>query len=167
MTLEEVQSIIDRYVRSWNAEEQPFPLWVVLANPGDSLQIPGIAFGSRDQPVAGMEVPVRAHLIVLNKNMRPESLLSTFLHEFGHARYRVLHKGSFQSVDSEVAAISHSLESLASEGLHDLARQEARAVVEMGIAEPYKSAIEQLAALPLWVKYAGTTNETSQSPLGA
>lgn len=166
MTPQEVQAIVDRYVQSWNAGEQPFPLWVVLANPGDSLQIPGIAFGTRDQPVAGMEVPVRAHLIVLNKNMPPEKLLTTFLHEFGHARYRVSHTGSFSSVDSEVAAIFHSLESLASEGLHDLARQEARAVVAMGIAEPYKSAIEQLAAQPLLMKYSETTNEMSQSPFG-
>lgn len=153
LTAEEVQAIVHKYVESWNANGDTSPMWVVLAAPGDSLSIPGVTFGSREEPRAGMELPLQAHLIALNQNMRPESLLSTFFHEVGHARYRVSHAATFDHVESEVEAIVHSLESLAAENLDWLAFQEVQAVIQMGSAEPYLSAIQQLAAHPLWRKY--------------
>lgn len=154
MTVEEVKAIVQKYVDSWNAAGNRPPLWVVLAEPGEDIRIPHVTFGSRDKPSAGMELPVHAHLIVLHKGMRPESLLPTFLHEFGHAQYRVSVPEPFDHVASEVAAIAHSLESLARENLDDLAYQEARAIVEMSSAEPYRSAIQRLASHQLWVKYS-------------
>ena len=56
-------------------------------------------------------------------------------------------------MDSEVAAIRHSLEALSNEGLHDLAHQEAQAIMAMGSSEPYASAIRRLSDDSLWQKY--------------
>src|SRR6266700_7197901 len=80
--------IIRRHVDLWNGNDMNAPLWVVLATPGDAIQIPNTTFGKHGEAKAGMELPIRAHLIVLNRDLTPASLLSVFLHEYGHARYR-------------------------------------------------------------------------------
>jgi hypothetical protein len=149
----DVQTIVQKYVDAWNDSGRD-QMWVNLAAPGDHLNIPGVEFGSQDSAHAGMELPIRAHLIVLNKAMRTESLLTTFLHEYGHALYRVENPGNFDSVESEVSAIRHSLKALDAEGLPELARQEAAAVMDMTSSEPYRSAVERLKGDPLWQKYA-------------
>jgi hypothetical protein len=150
----QVREIVGRYVNRWNADSSRSPLWVVLASPGDSVQIPGITFGKVGDAKAGMEIPLNAHLIVLNKAMRPESLLTTFFHELGHAEYRLANKGRFSDIDSEASAILFSLGTLAKENLEDLAVQEAKAVCEMGASEPYKSAIAIIDKDRTWQRYS-------------
>jgi hypothetical protein len=142
---EEVQRIIAKYTNAWNSNKNSRPLWVVGANPGDSIQIPGITFGTKENTVAGMSIPVRAQLIVLNQQMVPESLLQTFLHEYGHSRYSLEHREPIDEIASEAAAIRFSLEALTTEGYPALAYREASAVQVMGTKEPYKSAVNRLA----------------------
>jgi len=84
MTLEQVHSIVQKYAEQWNRQNPKYPLWVALASPGDPVNIPGATFGTSDNPQAGMELPVCAHVIVINKSMVPESILTTFTHEYGH-----------------------------------------------------------------------------------
>lgn len=150
MTLEQVQPIVQKYVNEWNAQNPNYPMWVVLAKPGDPLNIPGAMF---PQNKAGMEQPIHAHLIVLNKNMVAESILTTFTHEYGHALYRRAHVHDFNEIDSEVAAIRSSLTILPKEGFEPLAYREAKAINEMADKEPDKSAVEKLKTDPLWRKY--------------
>jgi hypothetical protein len=91
---------------------------------------------------------------VLNAAMVPESLLSAFLHEYGHAEYRITHQDKYDEIASEVTAIRRSLELLGNEGFPELAYREAANVKEMTDSEPYKSAVARLVNDPLWVKYA-------------
>jgi hypothetical protein len=158
MTHADVQALIAKYTAVWNSDAQKAPLWVIGANPGDRLQIPGVTFGnSRDLKKAGMEMPLRAHLIVINQAMIPESILTTFLHEYGHALHRYSTPSAWSRVDSEVEAIRFSLATLDSENLSQLAYREADAVKNMASEEPYKSAITKLAENPVWRKYARLT----------
>jgi len=150
MTSEQVQAIVQKYVNEWNTENPNYPMWIVLAGPGDPLNIPGATF---PQNTAGMEQPINAHLIVLNKNMVAESILTTFAHEYGHAVYRRGHTHNFNDVDSEVAAIRSSLTILPKEDLEPLAYREAKAINEMAAKEPYKSAVQRLESDSLWRKY--------------
>lgn len=153
VTTEDVQRLIKKYTDTWNSDPKNVPLWVVPAAPGNAIGIPGVTF-SPDNPKAGMNVPVHAHLIVLNKSMVPESLLSTFFHEYGHAKYEVAHQLHPDEIASEMEAIRYSLEALTSEGFTDLAYREAENVKQMANAEPYKTAVARLATDPLWKKYA-------------
>jgi hypothetical protein len=155
LTLEQVQLIVQKYVNDWNNQNPKYFLWVCLANPGDSINIPGVRFGAPEKPMAGMEVPIDSQmLIVINKNMLPESILQTFTHELGHALYRLAHPNDFQIVDSEVAAVHSSLTILPREGFESLAYREAKAFQEMANDEPYRSALERISNDPLWRKYA-------------
>jgi hypothetical protein len=154
LTLEQVQPIVQKWVDDWNKRHPENPLWVSLLNPGDPINIPGVTFGTAANPKAGMELPIRAHLIVINRNMVPESVLTTFTHEYGHALYRLAHPNDFQEIDSEVEAIKSSLTILPSEGFEYHAYREAKAFKDMASAEPYRSAVERLAADPLWIKYS-------------
>ena len=156
MTSEQVQPIVQKYVNEWNTQNPNYPMWVLLANPGDPLNIPGAMFPPNK---AGMEQPIHAHLIVLSKNMVAESVLTTFTHEYGHALYRRGHARRFNEVDSEVAAIRSSLTILPKEGLEQLAYREAKAVNEMADKEPYKSAVQKLESDPLWRKYRALPGE--------
>lgn len=153
MDYSKAQTIVGKYVGAWNSTSRD-PMWVILATPGDSINIPNVTFGNHDSVHAGMELPVRAQLIVLNKAMRPESLLSTFLHEYGHALYRVENPNAFNHIESEIFAIRHSLQALEAEGCQDLACQEAQTVIQMASAEPYRSAVERLQDDQLWRKYS-------------
>jgi hypothetical protein len=72
--------------------------------------------------------------------MAPESSLSSFLHELGHATYMRTHPNGAEPVAAEMAAILFFLEALGNEGLDELAYREARALTEM-VDEPYKSAV--------------------------
>jgi hypothetical protein len=158
LTVEQVQPIVEKYVTEWNNRTPRHPLWVTLASPGDPINVPGVTFGAVGGLKAGMELPICAHLIVINRIMVPESLLTTFTHEFGHAEYRVAHPNDWQEVDSEVAAIKSSLTILVKEGFDYLAFREANALKEMTRDEPYRSAIERLAADALWIKYSAAQN---------
>jgi Zn-dependent peptidase ImmA (M78 family) len=153
ITTADLQRIIKKYADIWNNDAKNASLWVVRADPGDSIAIPGVTFSTRDKPKAGMNIPVRAHLIVLNKKMVPESSLSTFFHEYGHARYLVTHQLHEDEIGSETEAIRFSLEALSNEGYINLAYREAENVKEMAKEEPYKSAVARLANDPLWKKY--------------
>ncbi len=102
LTLEQVQPIVQKYVDDWNRRNPQYPLWVSLAPPGDAIIVPGVTFSTTASPRAGMELPIHAHLVVINKSMVPESILQTFTHEYGHAQYRVAHPKDFQEVDSEM-----------------------------------------------------------------
>jgi hypothetical protein len=153
ITTEDVQRIIKKYADIWNNDPKNVPLWVVGAEPGDGVAIPGVTFSTKDNPKAGMNIPVHAHLIVLNKKMVPENLLSTFFHEYGHARYLVTHQLHEDEVGSEREAIRFSLEALTNEGYINLAYREAENVKEMAKEEPYKSAVARLVNDPLWNKY--------------
>lgn len=156
VTQVQLQQLIAKYQQAWDAAHPAAPLYIVGAAPGDIINLPGgVTFGAKGQQAAGMELPVAAcHLIVLNKAMVPESMLSTFLHEYGHARYRVTHVGNFDGIDAEAAAIMHSLEALEAEGFPDVARREAKAVVDMAGAEPYASAVQRIKDDPIWKRYA-------------
>jgi hypothetical protein len=154
MTHVEIQPLIAKYTARWNADSKKDPLWVIGANPGDALPIPGVTFARTNDPKAGMEMPIRAHLIVLNQAMLPESILTTFLHEYGHALHRYSASREWNIVDSEAEAIRFSLAALDVEGLAYLAYREADAVKRMASNEPYKSAIKKLAGDAHWRKYA-------------
>jgi hypothetical protein len=152
MEVSEAQAIVSKYTAAWEHAGRD-RMWVVLASPGEPVNIPGISFGDQGSSHAGMEVAVRAHVIVLNKAMRAESLLSTFLHEYGHALYRSAQPDPFDPIESEAFAIKHSLQALESGGLSVLAFQEASAVAQMASVEPYRSAVARLCNEPLWQKY--------------
>jgi hypothetical protein len=147
----DVTTIVQRYAANWNNEHKEMPLWVILANPGDTVNVPGRSFGTVEAPVGGMCIAIRAQVIVLNMQMVPESLLSTFFHEYGHARYNLEHpQHEVDVVASELAAIRYSLEALASEGYPELAHREAQCILDMAVAEPYKSAVAVLSSDPIW-----------------
>jgi hypothetical protein len=157
MTHADVHRLIAKYTAAWNSDSARTPLWVMGANNGDTIQIPGVRFGSLDQPKAGMELPVKAQLIVINQNMVPESILTTFFHEYGHACYRhenANSKGKIDAVSSEAEAIRFSLATLTSEGLDYLGYREAASIKNMAEQEPYKSAVTKLARDPNWRKFA-------------
>jgi len=158
VSIQNVEEIVKKHVAIWNNQPENVPLWVVLANPGDALSIPGVTFGNKIDGKAGMELPIRAHLIILNRHMVPESLLTTFLHEYGHAAYRISQTKDWNEIDSEVEAIQFSLNALADEGLDDLAYREAEAIKQMAVQEPYKSAVAKLTHMAIWRKYARLTN---------
>lgn len=154
MTHEQAQAIVQKYVNAWNQVSGRPSMWVLCASPGQTLAIPGVTFGASEQLCAGMELPLNAHLIVLHSAMTPESTLRTFLHEYGHAIYRIDHSQHFDPIDSEVAAIRHSLLALDNEGLTSLAREEVTAIISMGSFEPYASAIQRLTMDDLWRTYS-------------
>jgi hypothetical protein len=156
MTREEVQLILQKYVNAWNSANTGCHLWVALANPGAAITIPNTTFGMNKDPqqVVGMNVRVHFQLIVLREDMTPESLLTTFFHEYGHACYEREHPGAIDKVDSEVAAIRSSLELCVVEGVEELAYAEAKSVKEIAADEPYRSAVAKLADDELWRKYA-------------
>lgn len=154
LTIEQVQPIVQKYVDEWKGHNPQYPLWVSLASPGDSINVPGVTFSTTASPKAGMELAIHAHLIVINRSMVPESILTTFTHEYGHAQYRIVHPNDFREVDSEIAPIKSSLIILPSEGFEYLAYREASAFKEMAREEPYRSAVQRLAAYPLWRKYS-------------
>lgn len=154
LTPEDVQRVIKKYTDIWNSSAGNAPLWVVEAGPGDAIAIPGITFGTKDEPRAGMSVPIPANLIVLNKGMVLESLLSTFRHEYGHTKYQATHQAQADEIASETEAIRYSLEALANEGFESLAYREAQNVMQMAGVDPYKTAVARLANDPLWKKYA-------------
>jgi hypothetical protein len=95
MTREEVQLILQKYVNVWDSANTGCHLWVALAYPGAAITIPNTTFGLNKDPqqVAGMNVRVHVQLIVLREDMTPESLLTTFFHEYGHACYGGEHPG--------------------------------------------------------------------------
>ncbi|MEI7827947.1 MAG: hypothetical protein WCI87_09185 [Euryarchaeota archaeon] len=120
MTLADIQPLLTKYTAQWNADTRKSPLWVVDANPGDPLNIPGVTFGDIHDPKAGMELPIKAQLIVINQAMVPESILTTFLHEYGHALYRYSASEVWDPIDSEAEAIRFTLVALDSENLAQL-----------------------------------------------
>jgi len=154
MTLADIQPLLTRYTAQWNSDTHKLPLWVIGANPGDPINIPGVTFGDIHDPKAGMELPIKVQLIVINKAMVPESILTTFLHEYGHALYRFSSSETWNEIDSEVEAIRFTLVALDAENLMHLAYREARAVKDMSYKEPYKSAVTKLAKYPIWRKYS-------------
>ncbi len=154
ITLDGIQTLMRKYTDRWNADPNKPPLWVVAAKPGDRVQIPGITFGKVQDLIAGMELPIRAQLIVINQAMVPESKLTTFLHEYGHSLYRHSTPGEPNETDSEAEAIRFSLAALDAEELGYLAHREAEAVKRMASREPYKSAVKKLTPDPMWRKYS-------------
>ena len=165
MTREEVQLILQKYVNVWDSANTERHLWVALAYPGAAITIPNTTFGLNKDPqqVAGMNVRVHVQLIVLREDMAPESLLTTFFHEYGHACYGREHPGATDEVDSEVAAIRSSLELCVAEGVEELAYREAKSVKEIAANEPYRSAVAKLADDELWRKYASGEYASGQS----
>jgi hypothetical protein len=155
MTLEQVQVIVQKYVAAWN-HSNGVPLWVHLVKPGAPVNIPGVTFGMTADPekIAGMHYRINAQLIAIREGMVPESILTTFFHEYGHAKYDLSRPADFNVIDSEVAAIRNSLELCAVEGLEELAYREATAMKTMAVDEPYRSAVERLKDDALWRKYS-------------
>ena len=155
LTNEDFQRIAKKYLEAWGAGPGAPFIWVIVAMPNASvpLNIPGISFGAEGLPVAGVTREVRGYMIVVNGKMAPESSLSSFLHELGHATYMRAHPSGAEPVAAEMAAILFFLEALGNEGLDELAYREARALTEM-VDEPYKSAVAQLADHPIWKKYS-------------
>src|ERR1035438_5966400 len=100
ITIEQAHTIVIKHVDLWNKDPANIPLWVVLASPGDQIQIPEVTFGRPDLPRAGMHQLIHANLIVLRREMVPESLLATFFHEYGHAIYKKLHVADWNEIDS-------------------------------------------------------------------
>jgi hypothetical protein len=154
LNADQVQSIVQKYADDWNNRNPKYPLWVFLVGPGDPINIPGVKFCTPENPKAGMAVSINAQLIVINRNMVPESILQTFTHEYGHALYWLAHPDDFNEVDSEVAAVKSSLTILPAEGFGELAYREAKAFKEMAKDDPYRSALERLNIDQLWLKYA-------------
>jgi len=156
MKREEVQPILEKYVNLWDKANPKYHLWVALAKPGAAITIPDVTFGMTKDPqeVAGMNIGVHAHLVVLLEDMVAESLLTTFFHEYGHACYEREHPDGGNAVESEMAAIRSSLELCVAEGFEDLAYREAKSVIEMAEVQPYRSAVARLSNDELWRQYA-------------
>jgi len=136
MTFEDVKKIILKYVQQWNDSTPRTPLWALAA----SLK-------------AGIHFRFNGHFIVVNSDMIPESVLTTFFHEYGHAKYERDH-APIDVVESEMAAIRSSLELCTQEGFESLAYREAEAIKQIASQEPYTSAAARLSADALWRKYA-------------
>ena len=156
LTNEDFQRIAKKYLEAWGAGPGAPFIWVIVAMPNATvpLNIPGIAFGAEGLPVAGVTREVRGYMIVVNGKMAPESSLSSFLHEFGHATYMRSNPNATEEVAAETAAILFLLEALEKEGLDELAYREARVITEMAAAEPYRSAVAKIANHPIWIKYS-------------
>jgi hypothetical protein len=154
MTQQQTSDLIKKYTERWNNEKRKPPLWVVGAHPGDSICIPGLTFANKGDMKAGMEILISAQVIVLNQDMLPDSIASTFLHEYGHALHRNSKAGSIDWVESEIDAIKFSLSALSEEGLDDIAYREAATVLQMTSDEPYKSAVSRLSEDPVWKKFS-------------
>ena len=94
--------------KAWGAGPGAPFIWVIVAMPNASvpLNIPGVAFGAEGLPVAGLTREVRGYMIVVNGKMAPESSLSSFLHEFGHATYMRTHPNGAEAVAAEMALTS-------------------------------------------------------------
>jgi hypothetical protein len=107
------ERIMKWLVDEWNKDPSP-ALWVMLAKPGDHVAIPGLTFGTPEKPTAGMSQRIYAEVIVLNPAMVPESLFTSFLHEYGHCLHRKSKPAhaAVDQVESEVAAIKYSLVTL-------------------------------------------------------
>lgn len=144
------EALISKYAELWNSEKSKPPLWVLGANPGETLVIPGVTFSTESQPKAGMEILINAELIIINKAMKQESIISTFLHEYGHALYRVKHRKNFNEGDSEYEAMKFSIITLHQEGLDQIAKSEISALIEMAKNEPYKLGVEKLKREKIW-----------------
>ena len=69
-----------------------------MPNASVPLNIPGISFGAEGLSVAGVTREVRGYMIVVNDKMSPESSLSSFLHELGHATYMRAHPNGAEKV---------------------------------------------------------------------
>ncbi len=136
MTFEQAKTVVLKYVGIWNAAYPATPLWAQVA------PIP-----------AGMHFRFNGFFILVNGAMFPESVVTTFFHEYGHAHYEREHGGG-NVVDSEAAAIRSSLQLSTQEGLEELAFREADAIKQMAANEPYRSAVAKLNDDPLWRKYA-------------
>ena len=141
------------YKRYEHDEIATYDLGLIFYSDIRRVIIPGIAFGAEGLPVAGVTREVRGYMIVVNGKMAPESSLSSFLHELGHATYMRAHPNGAERVAAEMAAILFFLEALGNEGLDELAYREARALTEM-VDEPYKSAVARIADHPIWKKYS-------------
>jgi hypothetical protein len=155
LTHADFQRIAKKYLEAWGTGPGAPFIWVIVAMPNASvpLNIPGISFGAEGMQVAGVTREVRGYMIVINGTMAPESSLSSFLHELGHATYMRTHSYGAETVAGEMAAILFLLEALGNEGLDELAYREARIISEM-TAEPYKSAVAQIANHPIWQRYS-------------
>lgn len=145
-----IEKLIKKYADLWNSNPANLPLWVIAAKPGDQINVPKITFRTAEGVTTGMEMLVQAHIIMLNEDLSPENLLSTFLHEYGHARYRAAHLDQFDEIASETEAIRYSLKALVEEGFPKLAHREALKIQQMAHVEPYKSAVLRLANDPVW-----------------
>ena len=159
MSIADIQPLMKKYTDQWDADKKKPPLWVIGANPGDRIQIPGVTFGEVLDSKAGMELPIKVQLLVINKAMVPESILTTFLHEYGHALYRYTSSGEGNPIDSETEAIRFSLAALDAENLGYLAYREAEAAKKMSYQDPYKSAVMRLSKDPMWKKYSNLNSQ--------
>jgi hypothetical protein len=156
VTNADFQRIAKKYLEAWGAGPGAPFIWVIVAMPNASvpLNIPGVAFGDEGLPVAGLTREVHGYMIVVNGKMAPEIALTSFLHELGHATYMRAHPNGAEAGAAESAAILFLLEALGNERLDELAYSEARVYGDMAAAEPYKSAVAQIAENPIWKRYS-------------
>jgi|SRR5450755_4518474 len=101
-----------------------------------------------------MHYHVNAYVICLREDVAPESLRTTFFHEYGHAIYEKDHHAPVNVIESEMAAILSSLQLCVDEGLEPLAYLEADAIKRITATDPYKTAVDRLASNYLWRKCA-------------
>lgn len=161
MTIDQADHIITSAAKEYNAHaraSQRNEIAVVGAEPGSAISIPtGMTFsGPNGTVAAGMHQTLTVDVLVINRTMRPESMVSTFFHELGHAVFEATHAKPWKEIDNEAFAIAYSLRCLHQHGLDLLARSEAASVQEMATADPYKGAVSKLQAEKngWWVKYA-------------
>ena len=86
LTLEDVKAIIREVTETWNHEHLDYLMWVNGGKPGVEVVIlTGHTFGTPTDKKAGMTLPImlKGAAVMINDAMRPESILTTFLHEFG------------------------------------------------------------------------------------
>jgi hypothetical protein len=136
MTLEDVHRIIRKYVTEWNARRPDAQLYALVS-----------------VPQAGMHLRFSGYFIWVHAGMVPESILTTFFHEYGHAEYENEHQ-QVEYIATEVAAILSSLTLCVAEGFEQLAYREAENMKLLASNEPYKSAVARLQDNPVWRKYA-------------
>src|SRR5438046_1065368 len=109
--LKEIKTIIREVTETWNRGHPDFVVWVNGGKPGVQVVIPtGHFFGSPAAIQAGMTLPItlKGAAVMINDAMRPESILTTFLHEFGHVHYLYGAKEKPNEVEAEKHAISFS-----------------------------------------------------------
>jgi hypothetical protein len=162
-----VLDVIQKYVDDFDARFSPATMRVHINEKGLPPIPPQTKLLRAPQEIVfGAFIRARnSYLIGIYKMLNPPSKLSTFFHEYGHARYKIETNEEDDEgpglIRSESVAMRSSLLLPDLEGLLEVATisvKMIRSVAKRG--GEYQKAFENVSSDPLWLKYAplaGTT----------